>query len=302
MLTNKNRSAAKAETLPARALLFLAGALVFAGCTPAGPRALLDGKRLIEKGKYPEAVQSLQTATTLLATNAQAWNYLGLACHYAGKTAEAEKAYQHALALNHDLTEARYNLGCLLLEQNKTNAARTEFVACSLRRGNSIDCLLKLGLVQLRLREFAQAEKSFTDALRLDSQNAEAMNGLGLAQFGRGRTPDAVQRFESALRLQPGYRPALLNLAIVSQQSLKDRRFALERYREYLALKPPPQNLEAVKATVRDLEAELAAPRPPGTNPLVPAPTNLTRPFANPRQNAVTNAAKAARTAGQTLK
>jgi len=189
------------------------------------------------------------------------------------------------------LTEARYNLGCLLLEQNKTNAARTEFVACSLRRGNSMDCLLKLGLVQLRLREFGQAEKSFTDALRLDSQNAEAMNGLGLAQLGRGHAPDAVQRFESALRLQPGYRPALLNLAIVSQQSLKDRRFALERYREYLALQPPPQNLEAVRATVRELDADLAAPRP-----LVPAPTNLSRPSPNSRPNAVTNAAKSART------
>jgi len=284
MLTNKNRTARDGRVLSVHLVLLLAGAFLFAGCTPPGPRALLSGKRLIEKGRYPQAVQELKTATALLATNAQAWNYLGLACHYAGKSAEAEKAYQHALALNRDLTEARYNLGCLLLEQNKTNAARTEFVACALRRGNSIECLLKLGLVQLRLREFAQAEKSFTDALRLDSQNAEAMNGLGLAQLGRGRVPDAVQRFESALRLQPGYRPALLNLAIVSQQSLKDRRFALERYREYLALKPPPQNLDAVKATVRDLEADLALPRP--------------APAASPRQTAPTNGSRTARSPG----
>ena len=192
VLTNKNQSA---NVMAPCALftLLLASVFLLAGCTPPGPRALLEGKRLIEKGKYPQAVNELKIATTLLPTNAQAWNYFGLACHYAGKPAEAEKAYQHALALNRDLTEARYNLGCLLLEQNKTNAARTEFTACALRRGNSIDCLLKLGLVQLRLREFAQAEKSFTDALRLDSQSAEAMNGLGLAQLGRGRVPDAVQ-------------------------------------------------------------------------------------------------------------
>jgi Flp pilus assembly protein TadD len=277
----------------------MASTFLLAGCTPPGPRALLEGKRLIEKGKYPQAVDRLKTAATLLPTNAQAWNYFGLACHYAGKPAEAEKAYQHALALNRDLTEARYNLGCLLLEQNKTNAARTEFTACALRRGNSIECLLKLGLVQLRLREFVQAEKSFTDALRLDSQNAEAMNGLGLAQLGRGRVPDAVQRFESALRLQPGYRPSLLNLAIVSQQSLKDRRFALERYKEYLALQPPPQNLDAVKATVRDLEAELASPRPAPINAPVLPPANPARPATSTRQPAFTNASRTARNPGQ---
>ena len=34
---------------------------------------------------------------SLLATNAQAWNYLGLACHHAGQAPEAEKAYQRLI-------------------------------------------------------------------------------------------------------------------------------------------------------------------------------------------------------------
>src|SRR5262245_46417230 len=283
MLTNKKLAANGGRALSTCRVLFLPIALLLAGCTPPGPRALLDGKRQIERGSYLQAVEQLKPATALLPGNAQAWNYLGVACHYAGQTAEAEKAYHHALALNHDLTEARYNLGCLLLEQNKTNAARTEFTACALRRGNSIDCLLKLGLVQLRLRDFAPAEKSFTEALRLESQNPEALNGLGLAQFGRGRANEAVQRFKSALQFQPGYPPALLNLAIVSQVSLKDRRFALERYREYLALKPSPSNLEAVRAAARDLEADLSQPlRTVATNQ--PPPTS-----AVPAKSPVTN-------------
>src|SRR6266446_9762262 len=112
-----------------RFLFFLTLVWFVAGCTPAGPRALLQGKRLLERGKYSPAVAKLTTATVLLATNAQAWNYLGLAYHHAGQAAEAQKAYQRALALNHDLTEAHYNLGCLLLEQNKADAAKTEFTA-----------------------------------------------------------------------------------------------------------------------------------------------------------------------------
>src|SRR5437868_5602063 len=62
----------------------------FTGCTPPGPGALLAGQRLVEQGKYPQAVKKLKTATSLLPTNAQAWNYMGLAYHYAGQAAEAE--------------------------------------------------------------------------------------------------------------------------------------------------------------------------------------------------------------------
>src|SRR4051812_40627394 len=112
---------------------------IFSGCTPAGPKALLDGKRLIDQAKYAHAIEKLTRATSLLSTNAQAWNYLGLAYHYAGRTDEAERAYKRALALDHDLTESHYNLACLWLAQNrpeKNEAAKTELLAYTLRRGN----------------------------------------------------------------------------------------------------------------------------------------------------------------------
>src|SRR5438105_3718543 len=59
--------------------LLIAFLALLAGCTPPGPRALLQGKKLIEQGKYPAAVTKLEAATSILGTNAQAWNYLGLA-------------------------------------------------------------------------------------------------------------------------------------------------------------------------------------------------------------------------------
>src|SRR5438093_617309 len=149
------------------AIYFLTLAVVLAGCTPPGPRALLDGKRLLEQGRYPQAVEKLTLATSLMATNAQAWNYLGLACHRAGKATEAERAYRHALDLNRELFEARYNLGCLWLDQNKPADAKNEFTACTLRRGNSAEAWLKLGTAQSHLRESADAEESFRKALRL---------------------------------------------------------------------------------------------------------------------------------------
>src|SRR5579862_5239662 len=127
MLTTKKRFRQRLNTL----MLTLLMAWV-AGCTPPGPRALLQGKRLIEQGKYAAAVEKLKLATTLLPTNALAWNYLGLACHLAGQPSDAIDAYQKALKLNHDLVIVHYDLGCLLLEQNKpalNETARDELTA-----------------------------------------------------------------------------------------------------------------------------------------------------------------------------
>src|SRR5215831_16448768 len=175
--------------------------LISVGCTPAGPKALIQGENLVEKGKYIEAIQKLKLATTVTPTNAQAWNYLALAYHYSRQPDQAEKTYRRALLINHDLSEAHYNLGCLYLEQRKNDAAKTEFIAYTLRRANSIDGLLKLGTAQLRLSELTAAEKTFQDALRLSPQNPEALNGLGcIRAHQRGRATEAAGYFRAALK------------------------------------------------------------------------------------------------------
>ena len=270
----------------------LAGLLaLLAGCTPAGPHAFLEGRRLMNRGEYQQAIEKLRAATVLLGgTNALAWNDLGLACHHAGGAVEAEHAYRRALTLNQDLSEARYNLGCLWLSQNRLEAAKAEFAAYTLRRPTEAPGFLKLGTAQLRTRELNAAEKSFREALRLQRQNPEALNGLGLVLLGRGQATAAARCFEAALEQQADYGPALLNLAIVSHQHLRNRQAALEKYRAYAALKPAPANAQAVQATIRQLEMELAPPaRPATTSPTVPAiqVTPPPQPAAPPATGAV---------------
>src|SRR5260370_5095615 len=101
------------------------GASFLWSCAPPGPRALLEGKHLLDKGQYAPAIEKLKLATSLLATNAQAWNYLGLAYHEAGHPANAVEAYQKARRWDHDLVIAHYNLGCLLRAQNRAEATQT---------------------------------------------------------------------------------------------------------------------------------------------------------------------------------
>ncbi|HZQ47711.1 MAG TPA: tetratricopeptide repeat protein [Verrucomicrobiae bacterium] len=256
-------------------LLLIAVAMWTVGCTPPGPRALLDGKRLLEEGKYPAAIERLKVATTLMATNALAWNYLGLAYHHGGVPARAIDAYEKALKINHDLVVTHYNLGCLLLEQNKLDGARNELTAFNLQQRNSLDGCLKLGIVELRLKDFGAAERSFGDALRVSPQNAEALNDLGVVQMEKNRPREAAGFFNEALKQQPNYGPALLNLAMVSQSSLNHKPLALQKYREYLALTPRAANWEKVNVAVQQLEEELNPPPRPATNKPVMAGTSV---------------------------
>jgi len=262
------------------AIIFVALAAFLAGCTPAGPRALLKGKKYLDHRDYSDAVAQLKTAVTLLATNAAAWNYYGVALQGAGQLDDAAAAYQNALKFDRDLVEAHFNLGSLCLEQNKPDAAKTELTAYTLRRANDPAGWLKLGYAQLKLGETVPAERSFSTVLALKPKDAEAYNGLGLAFVRSGAPRDAVKFFSAAVQSRADYAAAILNLATVSEQYLHDDKTALENYRAYLALKPRPANYDEVSALVASLEsAEVkiaAAPAP--AEKLKPAPTETKLP------------------------
>jgi Flp pilus assembly protein TadD len=281
------------------AMLFLALAVFISGCAPPGTRALLAGKKLLDRGDYAGAVEQLKAATTLLATNAAAWNYYGVALQHAGQPADAAQAYQNALKFNRDLVEAHYNLGCLRLEQNQPDAARTEFMAYTLRRNNTPEGWLKLGEAQLKLHDLHAAETSFSTAHSLNPNNAEALNGLGLASVERGRPQDAAQFFSAAVRFHPDYAPALLNLATVERQYLRDDAQALKNYRAYLMLTPRPANWDAVNDLVNTLEqpamvATLKSPPAMENETAVPAKSNAAS--AKPPANGAAQPALSPRT------
>jgi tetratricopeptide (TPR) repeat protein len=256
------------------ALSLLTAVMLCTACRPAGVRSVIEGQKLLEQGNYSLAVEKLRIATGALGnTNAQAFNYLGLACHQAGQAAEAEKAYRRALAVNPDLTEAHYNLGCLLLSENKLDPAKAELMAYTLRCGNSAEGWIKLGTVQLRVSgsgnaatrssELSAAEKSFEEGLRLNPKDPEGLNGLGLVRLRRNHPAEAANLFSRALKEKPDYGPAMLNLAIVAQQNLNQPQVALQKYREYLRLKPQSSDVDAISQIINQLEAQLAPePRP----------------------------------------
>ncbi len=254
--------------LPARIAVCAAGvilAISLASCSPPGARALLQGEQLIQQGQYPAAIARLQTATELLPDSARAWNFLGLAYHGAQQPAAAIEAYQRALTLDRNLTAARFNLGCLFLEQNNPAAAAAELSAFTMLEHESAEGWTKLGDAQLHLLQLTEADASFQRAVKLQPANPEAWNGMGMARAQRSRFPEAVTCFTTALEHRANYAPALRNLAILYHQHYRNYPLALRKYQEYAALQPPPSDVGSVLVLIRELE-NLLNPTAPATN------------------------------------
>ena len=260
--------------------------ILLTACTPPGPRALLEGDRLLREGKYQKAIQKLESARRYMERDPRVWNWLGLAYQGAGNADLAVAAYRQALELDRSsnmVFAAHYNLGNLYLEQGNAAAAVGELTSFCLL-SNSLPALLKLGQAELRSRQVDAAGRTFERALRSWANEPAALNGLGLVYAQRNRPRDAAQCFQNALRQKATYAPALLNLAVLYHQQPGQKAYAVQKYREYLALEPHAANEEAVKAALRDLEQELAPVHPPATNHLVVVPprTNPIVTLTNP--------------------
>lgn len=242
-------------------LLVLASGILLAGCGAPGPRSLLKGESLIQERRFEEAIEQLQNATTLLPKNPQAWNHLGLAYHGAGQLDQAHRAYRHALSLDFNLAPARYNLGCLALEQNDVLGALEHLTSYTTFQPGSAEGWIKLGNGQLRARRLDQAEKSYKNALEVRPRDPDALNGLGNVAYYRRKPQEALAFFAAALGENANFAPAVLNSAII-HHSQNNRQQALKQFRQYAALSPVSQGIDAIGSLVEQLEAEIA-PSPP---------------------------------------
>ena len=132
----------------------------------------------LQSGRYADAHTLLSAALPLLADSAEIHRHLGVALQALGRLVEAAEAYREALR----------------------------------RRPDAVVWIL-LGLVHEMLGDNAGALASFTAAVALQPQSADAHNNLGAALDRAGRFDDAMAAYARALALQPGHAEALLNTA-----------------------------------------------------------------------------------------
>src|SRR4051812_18533104 len=104
--------------------------------------------------------------------------------------------------------------------------------------------LMALAKEHYEKREFAQAEIYLGQVAREHRNFADLYNMLGVIAHSQGRFTEAEERFEEALRINPSYTEAALNLA-VTYNDLGKYRQAKEVYAQAMAKsKGEPRQLD----------------------------------------------------------
>ncbi|MCH8543132.1 MAG: tetratricopeptide repeat protein [Alcanivorax sp.] len=111
---------------------------------------------------------------------------------------------------------------------------------------------VNVGLIELRQKNWQDAETALRRALDANAQNPYAHNALGVALREQGRFAEAAEHYHQAVTLDPLYARAHFNLGVLAELYLQDMPQALAHFRAYQALQRQPDN--TVANWITDLE------------------------------------------------
>lgn len=138
---------------------------------------------------YSDAVEKFQRVIAMDPESVRAYDNLGLSYDMMGESAEAEKAFLRATALNRKLPQPSAwppdNLGYLLLRQQK----------------------------------FSAAEESLREALKYDAKSASAHFHLGRTLEGLHRDDDALAEYRAAADLDPKLAEPLYSMSLLYRRT-----------------------------------------------------------------------------------
>ena len=249
--------------------------LLVLGCQPPGARALFEGEARLNAGEPKLAIAQFEKAVKLLPGEWRAWNYLGLARHRAGDLDGAHEAFQRAMEMAGERRNSpedasfvlKFNTGRLAIDRERLADAKTELHAYSMSAEPSFHAYYWLGEVYRKEMNWAAASTEYQKALAQDDHSAVAHNRLGMAQLWMIQPSEAAKSFKAALKRNPDFVQAHLNLAMTYQWYLpgNDAK-ALEAFQQYLQLTREPA--PGVQALADALQAKVR-PNPAPVPPIV---------------------------------
>jgi tetratricopeptide (TPR) repeat protein len=195
------------------------------------------GTRLMELGRYDEAIAHHERAIALQPDYAPGYNHLGAALRATGRIDEAIARYRKALELQPDFASARYNLANAQLEQGRTGASADSFRRAIEANPGSVEAHNNLGIALAKQGDVRGAMAAFRNAIAVDPRSVHAHRNLGNLLIDTGQRPEGVAHLERAAELAPSEADAVYDLGTVL---LEDQNFAgaAARFQAALQIRP----------------------------------------------------------------
>ena len=174
---------------------------------------------------------------------------LGVKHHQAGDLNSAESIYRQILVDHPDDANTLHLLGLIAFVRGD-HAIAIDLINKAIHQNSSISGFhYNIGNVFKSMNKLQDAADSFKEALRLDSQNLDALNNLGNVLRAQGKVEDALQIFRSLLELKPDSEDAHSNflLTLIYHSGIEPAQL----YHEHIRWDKQHKNLLRAKTKTR---------------------------------------------------
>jgi len=151
-------------------------------------------------------------ALKVTSQNHVAHNNLGVTLMEKNKFPEALQHFAEAIRIKPDGADGYYNIGVIFEKQNNMAQAIEYYAKALKKNSNHIYSHNNFGNALVLKARYHEAIQHYSVALKLAPDDPEIQNNLGVAFMHLSETDQAIEHFRRALEIRPGYTDAATNL------------------------------------------------------------------------------------------
>ncbi|MEB3227493.1 MAG: tetratricopeptide repeat protein [Synechocystis sp.] len=191
---------------------------------------LRQGKELVDRGNFAQAIAVYQQAASLDQNNAELYGSMGYLHTRQGQFNEAAQQFQQALKLDPNNPEYYDGLGFSYANLGELSQATSAYSAAISLAPKSVKYRLALGVVLLRQGDYGRVRQTYDEIARLQPGNDEAAVMMGAALLQSGQFDQAITFNREAVKYYPHRSELYLQLgsAYLEQGNLAAARQILE--------------------------------------------------------------------------
>jgi choline-sulfatase len=177
-------------------------------------------------GDTERAMTNLQMAIEFEPNNEGLWLSVAGIHLMERRFKEAETALDKALEIEPESAQAYLLRGQIAINRGQEEEAMRLYKQAADMDPGTVGpgAYNAMGIVHLVFGRFEEARQAFNDAIRLDSLNGAAHDGLANILIHEGKSEEAMRELQIALRFDPNQKRALATLAsLLSQQGEQDQ-------------------------------------------------------------------------------
>ena len=173
------------------------------------------GASRFQIGMLDSAVDAYKKCISLMPSNAETYNNMGVALKNQGKVDEAMEAYKKAISLNPNYADAYNNMGVSLKDQGNLEEAIKAYKKSISLKPDYVDAYSNLGVAYKKYGQLDEAIKYYSKSLKIKPNHAKTCYNMAKALADQFKLDEALVFYKKSISSKSNYFEALSNMGII---------------------------------------------------------------------------------------